>query len=160
MQEAEDPALASTRPSTSQRVWDAITTSMKDALQRGRSGLLGNNTASDEDADDIVANTFLSEVTDLQMQAIGMGFLSHREGKQFQSIFIYLLNDMICHQYGWSFSVTSLGLSKMQPVIVETIFEHYVFASCNQLYCHTPTTVMMCLQFLVCNLRRKQAAEG
>jgi hypothetical protein len=33
-----------------------------------------------QDAPDIVANTFLDQVTEAQMEAIGFGFLSHREG--------------------------------------------------------------------------------
>jgi hypothetical protein len=33
-----------------------------------------------QDAPDIVANTFLDQVNEEQMEAIGYGFLSHREG--------------------------------------------------------------------------------
>lgn len=33
------------------------------------------------DAPDIVANTFLSQVTDEQLEAVGHGFLSHRESE-------------------------------------------------------------------------------
>lgn len=36
-----------------------------------------------EDAPDIVANTFLAEVTKEQLDAIGIGFLEHRECKLF-----------------------------------------------------------------------------
>lgn len=38
------------------------------------SGLVPN-----EDAPDIIANTFLSDVTEAQLEAIHMGFLAHRE---------------------------------------------------------------------------------
>jgi hypothetical protein len=35
-----------------------------------------------EDAPDIIANTFLAEVTQKQLDAIGLGFLQHREREE------------------------------------------------------------------------------
>jgi hypothetical protein len=43
-------------------------------LRLFNSGLVPN-----EDAPDIIANTFLAEVTQEQLDAIGLGFLQHRE---------------------------------------------------------------------------------
>ena len=36
-----------------------------------------------EDAPDIIANTFLSGITEKQMDAVGRGFLAHRESELF-----------------------------------------------------------------------------
>ncbi|KAJ7756085.1 hypothetical protein DFH07DRAFT_1027777 [Mycena maculata] len=74
-QDALDPSLAHIRPATSVIVYDSIKCRMDEALERERSGLVG----PDEDAPDIRANTFLSEVTEEQLKSIGLGFLSHRQ---------------------------------------------------------------------------------
>ncbi|KAJ7726564.1 hypothetical protein DFH07DRAFT_1000760 [Mycena maculata] len=74
-QDALDPSLAHIRPATSVIVYDSIKCRMDEALERERSGLVG----PDEDAPDIRANTFLSEVTEEQLKIIGLGFLSHRQ---------------------------------------------------------------------------------
>ncbi|PPQ79199.1 hypothetical protein CVT24_012739, partial [Panaeolus cyanescens] len=73
-QEANDPTLATTRPVTSIRVWDSVKGRMNEALQRVRDGLVPS-----EDAPDIVANTFLSTITEEQMNDVRKGFLMHRE---------------------------------------------------------------------------------
>ncbi|KAJ7202449.1 hypothetical protein C8J57DRAFT_1622921 [Mycena rebaudengoi] len=71
-QDARDPDLARNRPATTVVVYDAIKTRMDEALERVRNGL-----NEGEDAPDIIANTFLSEVTNQQLDRIGVGFLSH-----------------------------------------------------------------------------------
>ena len=45
----------------------------------------------DEDAPDIIANTFLAEVTQEQLDAIGLGFLQHRECKLIVTVLTGLL---------------------------------------------------------------------
>ncbi|KAJ7792531.1 hypothetical protein B0H14DRAFT_3563017, partial [Mycena olivaceomarginata] len=72
-QDAADPSLAKKRPATSVIVYDSIKTRMDEALERERNGLM-----PEEDAPDIRANTWLSQVTEKQLQDIGFGFLSHR----------------------------------------------------------------------------------
>ncbi|KAJ7823140.1 hypothetical protein B0H14DRAFT_3730549 [Mycena olivaceomarginata] len=72
-QDAEDTLR---RPATTSIVWDAIKNRMDEALERVRNGL-----DETEDAPDIRANTFLSEVTDEQLQRIGYGFFAHRQCK-------------------------------------------------------------------------------
>ncbi|KAJ7721854.1 hypothetical protein B0H14DRAFT_2642323 [Mycena olivaceomarginata] len=54
-------------------VWDAIKNRMDEALERVRSAL-----DDGEDASDIIANTFLAEVTQDQLDRVGMGFLARR----------------------------------------------------------------------------------
>ncbi|KAJ6483022.1 hypothetical protein DFH09DRAFT_1253099 [Mycena vulgaris] len=71
-QDANDPDLARNRPATTLIVYDAIKTRMDEALARVRNGL-----DEGEDAPDIIANTFLSEVTPGQLDRIGLGFLAH-----------------------------------------------------------------------------------
>ncbi|KAF9474955.1 hypothetical protein BDN70DRAFT_814884, partial [Pholiota conissans] len=73
-QEAHDPSLRKHRPATSVHVWDALRGRMNEALNRVRNGL-----TPEEDAPDIIANTFLAGITEEQMDAVGRGFLSHRE---------------------------------------------------------------------------------
>ncbi|KAJ3752657.1 hypothetical protein EV360DRAFT_75166 [Lentinula raphanica] len=74
-QEAVDPTLRTKRPATSVTVWDLLKLRMDMALHRARSGLVPG-----EDAPDIIANTFLSSITEEQIRHIGLnGFLMHRE---------------------------------------------------------------------------------
>ncbi|KAH9476570.1 hypothetical protein JR316_0010486 [Psilocybe cubensis] len=73
-QEAKDPSLSQRRPATNVHVWDALKGRMNEALRRAREGLI-----PEEDAPDIVANTFLSGITEAQMNSVGKGFLMHRE---------------------------------------------------------------------------------
>ncbi|KAJ7821253.1 hypothetical protein B0H13DRAFT_1660479 [Mycena leptocephala] len=73
-QDAADPALAKKRPATSVIVYDSIKTRMDEALEREHNGL-----TPEEDAPDIRANTWLSQVTDEQLKNIGFGFLAHRQ---------------------------------------------------------------------------------
>ncbi|KAH9474890.1 hypothetical protein JR316_0013358 [Psilocybe cubensis] len=73
-QEAKDPSLSQQRPATNVHVWDALKGRMNEALRRAREGLI-----PEEDAPDIVANTFLSGITEAQMNSVGKGFLMHRE---------------------------------------------------------------------------------
>ncbi|KAJ7772823.1 hypothetical protein B0H14DRAFT_3589285 [Mycena olivaceomarginata] len=72
-QDAADPSLAKKRPATFVIVYDSIKTRMDEALERERNGLM-----PEEDAPDIRANTWLSQVTEKQLQDIGFGFLSYR----------------------------------------------------------------------------------
>ncbi|KAJ7679310.1 hypothetical protein DFH06DRAFT_974792 [Mycena polygramma] len=74
LQDAADPSLAKKRPATSVIVYDSIKTRMDEALERERNGL-----SPEEDAPDIRANTWLSQVTEQQLKDIGFGFLSHRQ---------------------------------------------------------------------------------
>ncbi|KDQ24125.1 hypothetical protein PLEOSDRAFT_1079281 [Pleurotus ostreatus PC15] len=73
-QDAADISLARRRPATSVVVWDEIKTRMDIALKRAHSGLVPG-----EDAPDIVTNTFLEDVSEEQMAAVGDGFIQHRE---------------------------------------------------------------------------------
>ncbi|TFK72355.1 hypothetical protein BDN72DRAFT_894862 [Pluteus cervinus] len=73
-QDAMDKTLVRRRPATTVVVWDAIKNRMNEALERVRKGLAPN-----EDAPDIVANTFLAEITDEQRIRVGDAFLEHRE---------------------------------------------------------------------------------
>ncbi|KAJ7906164.1 hypothetical protein B0H13DRAFT_2021438 [Mycena leptocephala] len=68
-QDAANPALASKRPAVSVFVYDAIKCRMDESLKRG---LVPN-----EDAPDIRANTWLSQVTEEELERIGQGFLAH-----------------------------------------------------------------------------------
>ncbi|KAJ7125542.1 hypothetical protein C8R43DRAFT_1240832 [Mycena crocata] len=72
-QEAADPTLKTTRPCATVVVYDDVKTRMDLACQRERSGLTNG------DAPDIVANTFLAQITDKQLQGVGYSFLEHRE---------------------------------------------------------------------------------
>ncbi|TFK72415.1 hypothetical protein BDN72DRAFT_894771 [Pluteus cervinus] len=65
-QDAMDKTLARRRPATTVVVWDAIKDRMNEALERARKRLAPN-----EDAPDIVANTFLAEITDEQRIRVG-----------------------------------------------------------------------------------------
>ncbi|KAK7008284.1 hypothetical protein R3P38DRAFT_2551619 [Favolaschia claudopus] len=76
VQDAADPTLLQRRPATTFVVWEAIKCRMDEALERVRNGL-GEN--EEEDAPDIRANTFLPEITDEQLKAVGYGFLAHRQ---------------------------------------------------------------------------------
>ncbi|KAJ7857354.1 hypothetical protein B0H13DRAFT_1960478 [Mycena leptocephala] len=71
-QDAANPALASKRPAVSVFVYDAIKCRMDESLKRVRAGLVPN-----EDAPDIRANTWLSQVTEEELERIGQGFLAH-----------------------------------------------------------------------------------
>ncbi|TFY55593.1 hypothetical protein EVJ58_g8149 [Rhodofomes roseus] len=74
VQDAADPTLATRRPAATVHVYDLVKARMNEALISARLGLVPN-----EDAPDIVANTFLASVTDQQLRDIGYGFLQHRE---------------------------------------------------------------------------------
>ncbi|KAJ6534238.1 hypothetical protein B0H19DRAFT_964399, partial [Mycena capillaripes] len=73
-QDAADLSLAKKRPATSVIVYDSIKTRMDEVLERERNGL-----TPEEDAPDIRANTWLSQVTDEQLKNIEFGFLAHRQ---------------------------------------------------------------------------------
>ncbi|KAJ7483055.1 hypothetical protein B0H11DRAFT_2232070 [Mycena galericulata] len=72
-QDAAVPSLAKRRPAASVIVYDSIKTRMDEALERERNGL-----TPEEDAPNILASTWLSQVTEEQLKDIGFGFLSHR----------------------------------------------------------------------------------
>ncbi|EIW62287.1 uncharacterized protein TRAVEDRAFT_35644 [Trametes versicolor FP-101664 SS1] len=73
-QEAHNPSLARKRPATTMRVYDLVKARMDEALRRARLGLIPA-----QDAPDIIANTFLEQVTDDQLFKIRLGFLEHCE---------------------------------------------------------------------------------
>ncbi|KAF5370507.1 hypothetical protein D9615_010341 [Tricholomella constricta] len=76
VQDARDPTLATRRPATSVYVYDFLKTIMDQALKNSHQGLIAG-----EDAPDIVANTFLAQLSDTTLDKIGYGFLDHRELK-------------------------------------------------------------------------------
>ncbi|KAJ7629821.1 hypothetical protein B0H17DRAFT_1164275 [Mycena rosella] len=73
-QDAGDPSLAHRRPASSVIAYDSIKTRMDEALVHERNGL-----TPEEDAPDIRANTWLSQVKDEDLTKIGFAFLSHRQ---------------------------------------------------------------------------------
>ncbi len=91
LQDAQDPLLTKRKPATNVLVYDAIKDRMDAALTRScrcvlPDLLLSNNLNSEffysgidsnEDAVDIVANTFLAGVTSEQLLKIALGFLQH-----------------------------------------------------------------------------------
>ncbi|KAF8816577.1 hypothetical protein BYT27DRAFT_7229903 [Phlegmacium glaucopus] len=115
-QEADDPTLTRRRPATSVRVWDALKGRMNEALHRVRKKVFFfGGLIPEEDAPDIIANTFLAGITDEQMAAVGKGFLSHRELRS-------VINGHLC----WTAQNASgnrgddfraLKLSELQPYI-------------------------------------------
>ncbi|KAL1941379.1 hypothetical protein VTO73DRAFT_7196 [Trametes versicolor] len=74
VQDAQDPSLARKRPATTVQVYDLVKARMNEALCRARLGL-----APAEDAPDVVANTFLEQISDQQLFRIRRSFLGHRE---------------------------------------------------------------------------------
>jgi len=76
VQDAWDPTLATERPSTTVHVYDAVKTRMDEVLQNAREGLIPA-----KDAPDIIANTFLAQLSDETLKKIRYGFLDHRELK-------------------------------------------------------------------------------
>ncbi|KAJ7835416.1 hypothetical protein B0H13DRAFT_2240081 [Mycena leptocephala] len=74
-QEAANPKLKSERPCTTVLVYDETKTRMDQACERERSGMI----EAEQDAPDIIANTFLAQVTAEQLKTIGYSFLEHRE---------------------------------------------------------------------------------
>ncbi|KAF8867676.1 hypothetical protein BD779DRAFT_1694104 [Infundibulicybe gibba] len=73
-QDAADPGLAKRCRATSNIAWEAIKNRMDESLERVRCGLVPS-----EDAPDIIANTFLAEISEEQLQRVGIAFLEHRE---------------------------------------------------------------------------------
>ncbi|KAF9078501.1 hypothetical protein BDP27DRAFT_1309680 [Rhodocollybia butyracea] len=78
-QEAADPSLKTKRPATSVIVWDAIKNRMDEALNREWSGDINN---PDDDAEDIIAQTFLDAMTQDKMDKINLAFLQHSHMRQ------------------------------------------------------------------------------
>ncbi|KAK7007235.1 hypothetical protein R3P38DRAFT_2554066, partial [Favolaschia claudopus] len=76
VQDAADPTLGQRRPAATFVVWEAIKCRMDEALERVRNGL---GESEEEDAPDIRANTFLPEISEEQLKAVGYGFLAHRQ---------------------------------------------------------------------------------
>ncbi|KAF8530712.1 hypothetical protein JB92DRAFT_3106142 [Gautieria morchelliformis] len=81
VQHARDPTLATKCPAATVIVYDAVKNRMDEALERARSFIpaLFRGLIPSEDAPDIVANTFLENVTDDQFHGIGLAFLQHHE---------------------------------------------------------------------------------
>jgi hypothetical protein len=90
-QDAANPLLASTRPAATVYVWDLVKTRMREAIVRHRQYVLimlhsfrwltlhHRGLIPGQDAPDIVANTFLDQTSEEQLEKIGHAFLSHRE---------------------------------------------------------------------------------
>ncbi|OAX36583.1 hypothetical protein K503DRAFT_289205 [Rhizopogon vinicolor AM-OR11-026] len=74
VQDAHDPMLTHRRPAVTVHVYDALKTRMHEVLIHAREGLVPA-----EDAPDIIANTFLDQVTEDQIVKLGLSFLGHRE---------------------------------------------------------------------------------
>ena len=77
----------------------------------------------EEDAPDIIANTFLAGITDEQMTAVGKGFLSHRECK-FRVFILCKPADSRSMQYAPSLTAICVGLRRMLLVTEAMTSEH------------------------------------
>lgn len=92
VQDARNPMLATTRPATTVYVYDAVKTRMDEALRNARRWevflffifqrlMSSRGLIPAEDAPDIIANTFLAQLSDETLKRIRYGFLDHRECK-------------------------------------------------------------------------------
>ncbi|KDR69528.1 hypothetical protein GALMADRAFT_230698 [Galerina marginata CBS 339.88] len=108
VQDARDPTLATKRPSTTVHVYDAVKTRMDEALQNAREGLIPA-----EDAPDIIANTFLAQLSDETLTKIRYGFLDHREVKP--TINGHLAWTMMNASGNRGDDIRALRLCEMQP---------------------------------------------
>ncbi|KAJ7252582.1 hypothetical protein C8J57DRAFT_1351069 [Mycena rebaudengoi] len=111
-QEATNPKLRLTRPCATVLVYDETKTRMDEALERLRNGL---RLAPEEDAPDIIANTFLAQVTDDQLKSIGYGLLQHRELHQVVNGHLSWTCQNASGNRGDDFRV--LKLCEMQPYV-------------------------------------------
>ncbi|KAF8800373.1 hypothetical protein BYT27DRAFT_7117820 [Phlegmacium glaucopus] len=107
-QDAQDPSLATARPATTVHVYDAVKTRMDEALREAREGLIPA-----DDAPDIVANTFLAQLSDEKLMAIRYGFLDHRELKS--TINGHLAWTMMNASGNRGDDIRALRLCEMQP---------------------------------------------
>src|ERR1700722_11342568 len=62
-----------------------------------------------EDAADIIANTFLANITDKQINEVGLGFLQHRERKLSRLLVLLSVQWPFYIQYEWLYLVTLHG---------------------------------------------------
>ncbi|EDR01578.1 uncharacterized protein LACBIDRAFT_310608 [Laccaria bicolor S238N-H82] len=108
VQDARDPTLAIKRPATTVHVYDAVKTRMDEALQNAREGLIPA-----EDAPDIIANTFLAQLSDETLTRIRYGFLEHRELKP--TINGHLAWTMMNASGNRGDDIRALRLCEMQP---------------------------------------------
>ncbi|KAF9018420.1 hypothetical protein BDZ89DRAFT_960176 [Hymenopellis radicata] len=110
LQEADDRTLAAKRPAATTIVYDAVKSRMRESL-KANSKVHPNA----EDDQDIVANTFLQQITDEQLLRISRAFLSHRELRI--TVFGHL--SWVCQRasgnHGDDFR--SLRLAQLQPYI-------------------------------------------
>ncbi|KAG6848859.1 hypothetical protein H0H93_013373 [Arthromyces matolae] len=107
-QDAEDPTLASRRPAATIYVYQLAKTRMDEALKNSYVGLV-----ADDDAPDVVANTFLAQLSEEALDRIGDGFLSHRELKS--AINGHLAWNMMNASGNRGDDIRALRLCEMQP---------------------------------------------
>ncbi|KAJ7604786.1 hypothetical protein DFH06DRAFT_1275671 [Mycena polygramma] len=120
-QEAVNPNLKTQRPCATVLVYDETKTRMDEACQH-----------SEQDAPDIIANTFLAQVTDDQLKNIGYSFLEHRELHQTINGHLAWTCQNASGNHGDDFR--ALKLCEMQP---------YVFLHPNK---ETPVSCVLGLQ--------------
>ncbi|KAF9031193.1 hypothetical protein BDZ89DRAFT_1064031 [Hymenopellis radicata] len=112
LQEADDRTLAAKRPAATTIVYDAVKSRMREALKRT---LSADGDPNAEDDQDIVANTFLQQITDEQLSRISRAFLSHRELRI--TVFGHL--SWVCQRASGNRGddFRSLRLAQLQPYI-------------------------------------------
>ncbi|KAF8055687.1 hypothetical protein FPV67DRAFT_1741394 [Lyophyllum atratum] len=110
VQDARDPMLAVQRPATSVYVYDLLKTKMDEALKNSHEGLIAGG-----DAPDVVANTFLDQLSDKTLDKIGYGFLDHRELKA--TINGHLAWTMMGASRNRGDDIRALRLCEMQPYV-------------------------------------------
>ncbi|KAF6752308.1 hypothetical protein DFP72DRAFT_815521, partial [Ephemerocybe angulata] len=109
-QEALNPRIRDERRATSDVVWNAVKCAMDKAVKRVRSGMGGR---PEDDADDIVHNTFLDHVSDDDLWRIGCGFLMHRNLRSVVNGHFAFCEQLATGNRGDD--VRSLRLCEMQP---------------------------------------------
>ncbi|KDR71016.1 hypothetical protein GALMADRAFT_214050 [Galerina marginata CBS 339.88] len=102
VQDAKDPTLALKRPAMTVHVYDAVKTGMDEALRN-----------APDDAPDIVANTFLHQISEEVMTKIHYGFLQHRVLKS--AINGHLAWTMMNASGNRGDDIRALRLCEMQP---------------------------------------------
>ncbi|KAF9018376.1 hypothetical protein BDZ89DRAFT_1073960 [Hymenopellis radicata] len=122
LQEADDRTLAAKRSAATTIVYDAVKSRMREALKRTLSGAFSaDGDPNAEDDQDIVANTFLQQITvvfrptDEQLSRISRAFLSHRELRI--TVFGHL--SWVCQRASGNRGddFRSLRLAQLQPYI-------------------------------------------
>ncbi|KAG6908224.1 hypothetical protein DXG01_005696 [Tephrocybe rancida] len=106
--DAEDPTLATQRPATTVYVYQLAKTRMDEALKNSYTYV-----TNADDAPDVVANTFLAQLSEETLDKIGYGFLAHRELKS--AINGHLAWNMMNTSSNRGDDIRALHLSEMQP---------------------------------------------